>query len=87
MVAKSHHKRDVFGYSDKSAERSVPLNLVLSAVGIVAAGQNEARVWVLFEHLFDKSVEMRIVRAVKRFALLLIRYAEEFEFREILGRG
>ena len=58
MVAESHHKRDVFGYSDKSAERSVPLNLVLSAVCVVAAGQNEAGVGVLFEHLFDKAVEM-----------------------------
>ena len=87
MVAESHHKRDVLGYSDESAERSVPLNLVLSAVGIVAAGQNEAGVGVLFEHLFDKSVEMRIVRAVKRLALLLIRYAEKFEFREIFWRG
>ena len=87
MVAESHHKRDVLGYSDESAERSVPLNLVLSAVGVVAAGQNEARVGVLFEHLFDKAVEMRIIRAVKRLALLLIRYAEKFKFCEIFGRG
>ena len=87
MVAERHHKWDVLRYSYKPAERAVPLNLMLTAVRIVSAGQDKAGVGVLFEHLFDKAVEMRIIRAVKRLALLLIRYAEKFEFSEIFGCG
>ena len=37
VIAKRHHIGDMLDYTRQSAEHTVPLNLVLTAVGVVAA--------------------------------------------------
>ena len=87
VVAKGHLHGHALGYALPALHRAVPLHLVLTAVGIVAAGQDEGGVGILLKDAFDEIVKNGVIRRVERRALLLVGEADELEFSDLFGRG
>ena len=87
MVALGKHYGHVLGYALPAEEGSVPLLLVLAAVGVVACRKDKRCVGMLLKISFDKAVEIRIVGGFKRLALLLVGNTEELEFFNVFRLG
>ena len=80
MVARCHHIRNAFDYAFKPLEHSVPLQLILAVIAVVACSENELAFGVLFQRIFKHVAYHAVIGQVTGSAFLVICDNNKAEF-------